>query len=77
MLRNDGDDFRVPQQNLAHFSRRSFAIFERKRGGHGGANPEVTFFQVGKKLTAEAWRDQKKCSKRDCQFDSDHKSAVS
>ena len=77
MLRNDRDDFGMSQENLPHFSRRRFAVFERERGhGHGGANPEVAFFQMRKKLAAQP-RTQKKAAKpRNDNADSDDQSAV-
>src|SRR5579862_2306563 len=77
MLRNDRDDFWMPQENLAHLSRGCLAVFKRQRGWHGGTNPEVAFFQMGRKLTAQPRRDQEKRSQRNSQFDSDDESAVS
>src|SRR5271168_4152937 len=53
MLGNHSKDFRVSQKNLAHFSRGGLTLFERERGRHGSANPEITFFQMREKLAAE------------------------
>ena len=76
MLRNHRQDFGMPQKNLAHLSRGRLAILQRKRDRHGSANPEVAFFQVGKKFAAQSRGDQEESSQRERQFDSDHESAV-
>ena len=39
VLRNDGDDLRVAQQNLAHLVRRRLASFEPDGWRHRGADP--------------------------------------
>ena len=76
MLGNHGYHFGMPQENLPHFSGGRLAVFERERGGHGSANPEIAFFQVRKKLAPEPRCDQEKCSKRESNFDSHYKRAV-
>src|SRR6516225_4758807 len=56
MLGHDGDDLGVAEKDLAHFSRRRLAILKRQSHRHGSANPEVAFFQMWKKFTAQTRR---------------------
>src|SRR5262249_25117775 len=50
MLRDDGDDFGVAEQHLAHLGDVLHAGFQRDGWRHGGAYPQVAFFQVGQEL---------------------------
>ena len=54
MLGNHRNDFRMSQENLAHFSRCHLTILQRERNRHGSTNPKVAFFQMRKKLAAES-----------------------
>ena len=58
MLRNHGDHFRVPEQNLSHLARRLGAGIERDGRGHLRSDPEIALLQRRKKFRAEPRRDE-------------------
>ena len=58
VLRNDGDHFRVPEQNLSHLARRLGAGIERDGRRHLRSDPEIALLQRRKKFRAKPRRDE-------------------
>jgi len=57
-------------KNLAHLSRGCLAIPPGKRDGHGSANPEVAFFQMGRNSLPRRGAIRKKVPKEIAKLDS-------
>ena len=65
VLRHDGDDFGVTQQDGADLVDRRHAGFERNRRRHGRADPQVPLFQRRQELAAEPRGDKAGYRKKD------------
>ncbi len=58
VLGDDGDDFGVPQQDLAHLGDGGRAGLERYGRRHGGPNPEIALFEMRQEFGAEPRHQQ-------------------
>src|SRR5262249_22623647 len=70
MLRDDGYDFWVAEQHLAHPGDVLHASIQRDGWRHGGTYPQVAFFQMGQELGPKTQGDNAG-QDQECQADGD------
>ena len=73
VLRHHRLDLREAANDLAHAIDVTVAFLERDRGGHGGADPQIAFFELGQEFEPErAHGDARKRKEHDGAGDREH-----